>query len=229
MLAYIGKVIILFSLSVVVIRFMGKAALAQLTPHDLTAIIFLATLAVSPIASEKISEAVVGIIVISIIHISFSKLTLFRWLNRLFIGHPTILIKHGKLIKANLARSHYSLVELLASIRTAGYPDISDVEYAILEPTGEISILPKKDVIPVTPRHLNIDVQYQGLPIAVIVEGRVQHHNLKLINKDENWLLEQLDLLGFRKLNKIFYASVRDTDYSLTVDTGEGKELHFKR
>ncbi|UFJ39826.1 DUF421 domain-containing protein [Brevibacillus humidisoli] len=227
MLLYIGKVILLFLVSVVVIRFMGKATLAQLTPHDLTAIIFLATLAVSPIASEHVREAVAGIVTVSIIHVLFAKLTLFRWINRLVIGHPTILVKHGKLIKANLRQSRYSLVELLASMRSAGYPDIRDVQYAILEPTGEISILPREDVIPVTPRHLDMKVEYQGLPIAVVVEGKVQERNLRLINRDERWLQKQLKLLGVTDVRDVFYAAVRDTDHSLTVDTGAGEDAAF--
>ncbi len=188
MLIYIGKVILLFTVSILVIRFMGKAALAQLTPHDLTAIIFLATMAVNPLISEDLGQALIGIIVVTILHIIFSKLALFRWINRILIGHPTILIKHGKIIKSNLDRSHYTLVELLATLRSNGYPDIKDVEYAILEPTGEMSILPMKDVVFVTPRHLNLHVEYQGLPISVIIEGKIQYQNLKMIGKDENWL-----------------------------------------
>ncbi len=226
MLLYLGKVIVLYGLSVVAIRLMGKAALAQLTPHDLTAIVFLATLAVTPIATDKFSEAVAGIVSVTALHILISRLTLFRWFNLLLVGHPTILIKHGKIIKSNLKQSRYSLVELLANLRAAGYPDIQDVEYAILEPTGEISILPRKDVIPVTPRHLNIDIEYQGLPISVIIEGKIQYPNLKLIQKDEQWLLGELRNLGYTKLGNIFYAAVRDTDYSLTVDTGDGKAYH---
>jgi uncharacterized membrane protein YcaP (DUF421 family) len=229
MLAYLGKVVVLFVLAVAVIRFMGKAAIAQLTPHDLTAIIFLATMAVSPIASEKLEEAIAGIVTVTVIHIFFSKLTLYRWLNRLFIGQPTILIKHGKLIKSNLKSSRYSLIELLASIRAAGYPDVRDVEYAILEPTGEISILPNCEVAPLTPRHVNMSVEYQGMPIAVIIEGVIQHRNLALIHKDEKWLRTQLEKLGFTRLNQVFYASVRDTDDSLTVDTGDGKDFGFQR
>lgn len=113
-------------------------------------------------------------------------------------------------------------------MRSGGYPDIRDVEYAILEPTGEISILPKPDVIAVTPRHLNLQVEYEGLPIAVVIEGKIQQHNLKLINKDERWLREQLQSLGVTDLSRVFYASVRDTDHSLTVDTGEGDVSDFR-
>jgi len=222
MLVYLGKVLLLYGLSVVSIRLMGKAALAQLTPHDLTAIVFLATMAVSPIATDQFSQALAGIVAVSLIHLLTTRLTLFRWFNLLLVGHPTILVKHGKMIKANLKRSRYSLVELLASLRTAGFPDVRDVEYAILEPTGELSIIPRKDVIPVTPRHLNIPIEYQGLPIAVVIEGHIQHQNLKLIHKDEDWLMRELRKAGSPELKRIFYAAVRDTDHSLTIDTGDG-------
>lgn len=221
MLLYIGKVILLFTISIVVIRFMGKAALAQLTPHDLTAIIFLATLAVNPLLSEKIGRSVAGIIIVMILHILFSRLALFHLLNRLLIGQPTILIKRGKIMKTNLRRSRYSLIELLATLRAGGYPDINDVEYAILEPTSEISIVPMKHASSVTPRDLNLKTEYQGLPISVIVEGKVQHQNLNIIGKDEQWLKEELQAAGHKNIKDIFYAAIKDSDHSLIIDTGE--------
>lgn len=221
MLLYIGKVIILFTVSIFVIRLLGKAALAQLTPHDLTAIIFLASLAVNPLLSEKMSDVVAGIIVVTILHIIFSKLALFRWLNKLLIGEPTILVKHGKIVKANLKRTHYSLIELLATLRTAGYPDLKEVEYAILEPTGEISIIPTKDTVAVTPKLLNINVPYEGLPISIVIEGKIQKRNIKLIGKDEQWVKDKLASAGFHHLDSIFYAAVKDNDEGLIVDTGD--------
>ncbi|MBP1935936.1 DUF421 domain-containing protein [Paenibacillus sediminis] len=221
MLLYVGKVILLFSISVVVIRLLGKAALAQLTPHDLTAIVFLATLAVTPLISEDMGRAIIGIVVVTILHIIFSKLSLFRWLNRLLIGEPTILIRHGKIIKQNLKRSHYSLIELLATLRAEGYPDLKNVEYAILEPTGDISVIPSKDSILLTPKHLNLDVEYEGMPISLIIEGKIQHKNLNLIGKDAEWLKMKLEQDGYHKMADIFYAAVRDTDESLIIDTGK--------
>lgn len=223
MFLYIGKVILLFSISIFVIRFMGKSALAQLTPHDLTAIIFLATMAVNPLLSEDIGRAFIGIFIVVVLHVILSKLALFRWINRMLIGHPTILVKHGKILKSNLDRTHYSLVELLATLRAAGYPDIKDVEYAILEPTGVISIFPFKDLMSITPRHLNLDVEYQGLPISVVIEGKIQHKNLIMIGKNESWLRQQLEAAGHPALHHIFYAAIRDSDHSLSIDTGEGE------
>ncbi|XEC95658.1 DUF421 domain-containing protein [Paenibacillus tarimensis] len=229
MLLYIGKVIMLYSVSVIVIRLLGKAAFAQLTSHDLTAIIFLATLGVHPLLEESLGRVFAGIVVVTLLHILFTRLVLFRWLSRLLIGQPSILIKHGRFIKTNLLRSRFSLVELLATLRAGGYPDIKDVEYAILEPNGEISIVPVKDAAAVTPRHLNLKMEYQGLPIAVIVEGKVQRKNLALIGKDEIWLRQELQMAGHPDTRDVFYAAIRDSDHSLTIDTGQGEIFYADR
>ena len=77
----------------------------------------------------------------------------------------------------------------MSGLRTARYPDI---EYAILEATGEISILSREELVPVTPKDLHKKVEYHGFPIAVVIEGKVQKRNLKLINKNEEWLKQEL-------------------------------------
>lgn len=174
-------------------------------------------------ASEDIGKTIVGILAVMILHVIWSRLALFRRLRHLLIGHPTLLVKHGKLIKPNLKSSLYSLTELLATLRSRGYPDVRDVEYAILEPTGDISIIPRNEIRPVTPRHLNLHIGYSGLPLAVIMEGTIIHRNLELVGKDESWLKEKLQKAGHPPAEHIFYASVRDTDHSLLVDTGEGE------
>jgi uncharacterized membrane protein YcaP (DUF421 family) len=218
----IAKLILLFILTIIIIRLIGHSAMAQLTPHDLTAMIFLVTIAVSPLEVDKVSQSVVGLISIGAIHILLSRLSLFRRFNKLVIGHPVILIKHGKIIKSSLKRSRYSLIELLSSIRVKGYTDTSDIQYAILEPNGEISVLPKEEAQPVTAKKLNLNVHYQGLPIAVVIEGTIQYENLKLIHQDEHWLKKQLHALGYSKIEDIFYATIRDRDQILSVDDGEG-------
>ncbi|WP_336866996.1 DUF421 domain-containing protein [Peribacillus frigoritolerans] len=220
MFTFIGKLILLFGLVILAMRCMGKTVLAQLTPPDLAAIVFLVTLSVSPIKANGFGQTIAGIITIVIMYLLFSKLSLFRWLNRMFIGQPSILIKHGKISKKDLRKTRFSLVELLSTIRAAGYPNIRDIDYVILEPNGELSILPNQSVVNLTPRHLNIETDYQGLPSAMVVEGKIQHKNLKLIQKDEKWLQDELTNKGFRQINNIFYAAVTDRDHSLIVDTG---------
>nr|WP_275899680.1 DUF421 domain-containing protein [Bacillus piscicola] len=138
------------------------------------------------------------------------------------IGEPLILIKNGKVIKSSLKRSRFSLAELLASIRAKGYADITHIQYAILEPSGDISVLIKEVSAPLTPASLGYQTNDQGLPIAVIIEGKIQPRNLQLIHKDKEWLRTKLQAVGVKSLDEIFYAAVREEDHSLIVDDGKG-------
>ena len=215
---FLVKLIFIYIVFIVAVKILGKSALAQLTPHDFGAILFLSYLAFGSIKIKGVMEGIIGIIVITCVHLVISKLSLLNWLNPFIIGKPTILVKHGKIIYKNLRKNRYPLSELLSNLRTARYPDIQDIEYAILEATGEISILPRKDLVPITPKDLHLKVEYRGLPIAVVIEGKVQKRNLKLINKNEEWLKEELKAKGYHQIKDIFYASVRDTDNSLTIN-----------
>lgn len=216
-LLFLGELILLFTMFIISVRFLGKSAIAQLTPFDFGAIIFLTYLAFDPIEIKGPVQGIVGMAVITLFHFLIAKLNLYQRFNHIIMGEPSILIKHGKLIPSNLKRTRYSLMELLSTIRAAGFPDIEDIEYAILEPNGEISVIPQVDLVPVTPRLLKIDTEYKGLAIAVIVEGRLQRRNLKLIHKDEKWLLSELEKRGYKDIKNIVYASVRDTNDSLNI------------
>lgn len=223
MLLFIGKVILIYILSIIAIRLMGKTAFAQLTAHDLTGIFFIVSLAAGPLFTQSASKAFVGIIIVVLIHITFSRLTLINKLNKPFIGQPTIVVKHGKLIKSNLKKSTFTLEELLSNLREKGYPDLNAIEFVLIESNGGISILPRQEAAPVTPEQLGIETEFQGMPVTVIIEGKIQHQNLKLIHKTEQWLKQELQRTGYTDLNMIFYAAVRDNSHQLTVDTGEGK------
>ncbi|WP_077325640.1 DUF421 domain-containing protein [Virgibacillus siamensis] len=228
MMLFIGQVILIYIITIIAIRLLGKATFAQLTAHDLTGIFFVVSLAAGPLFTASIFKAVAGIVTVVIIHIIFSRLTLVNKLNKPFIGHPTIVVKHGKLIKNNLKRSRFTLVELLSNLREKGYPDITSIEFALIETNGNISILPRQEMSPVTPKQLGIETDFQGMPMAVVIEGEIQHQNLKLIGKNRDWLVNELQATGYKDFNRIFYAAVRDSTNSLTVDTGEGDSGRIK-
>ncbi|GAA0432728.1 DUF421 domain-containing protein [Lentibacillus halophilus] len=225
MLLFIGKIIILYFFTISIIRLMGKSAFAQLTAHDLAGIFFVISIAAGPVVTESFLKTIVGLTLVGLIHVGFSKLMLVNWINRIFIGKPTIVIKHGKLIKANLKWSTLSLAEILSEVREKGYPDITLIEHALIEPNGAISVIPKQNSAPVTPAQMGMKMDYQGVPISVVVEGRIQHKNLSLANLDEQTLRNKLDQEGYPDLQNIFYAAVRDHDHSLTIDTGDGERV----
>lgn len=198
-------------------KLLGKSALAQLTPHDFGAIIFLSYLAFGAIKIDNSWQAIMGMIVITCLHLFITKLSLLNKLNRFILGHPTLLIKHGNILFENLKESRYPIAELLSNLRVAGYPNVSEIEYAILEANGAISILPKRELAPLTPKDIHMDVEYAGLPIVVIVDEQIQYDNLKLIHKNENWLRKELKAKGFENIKNIAFASVQETDGSFTI------------
>ncbi|SEN23292.1 DUF421 domain-containing protein [Lihuaxuella thermophila] len=219
---YILKVATLFIFALIALRLMGKSTLAQVTPHDLMAIVMIAALATQPILVDSFSKTLLAIGLVVGIHILFAKLTLYQWTNRFILGEPTILVKHGKIIKENLRRSRFSLSELLAVIRSRGYSDIRMVQYAILEPTGTVSVLPWDDLYPVTPRDLKLNIPHRGLALSLVVDGQIQTRNLRLIGRDEKWLRQELQKKGYRDVQHVMYAATTDREPGLYVDDGTG-------
>lgn len=215
------KTTLLFATGILLMRIMGKSAITQLTPYDLMAIIIIGTVVAEPLISTKLKPTLFVLGVLVALYIIFSKLSLNQFFNKILLGRPTILIKHGRIIEENIERERISLIQLTAMLRVNGYPKLEDVEYAILEPTGEVSILPKADVRGVTTSDLNIKTEYEGLPIGVIIDGKVQVKNLLLINRDEEWLQGKLKEEGIRDIKDVIYAYASDETEDVVFDVRE--------
>jgi uncharacterized membrane protein YcaP (DUF421 family) len=196
---------------------MGKSTIIQMTPYDLVAIIIVGTVASEPLISTEYWPTLAALAILVGLHILFSYLTLNQIGNRFFLGEPTMLIKNGEILEDNLEKSHLSMTQLLSILRSKGYPKIADVDYAILEPIGEVSIIPKVANTPVTVEHLNISIQDEGLPIAVIVDGRIQARNLELLGQTKDWLLEQLRQNNLNEKD-IMYAYVNEKSKKLNIN-----------
>ncbi|PRX20166.1 uncharacterized membrane protein YcaP (DUF421 family) [Orenia metallireducens] len=209
------KVFIMFILSIALTRFMGKSSIVQLTPYDLIAIITLGTIAAEPLISTKVMPSIISLIALVFFYVIFAKLTLNQKMNKLLLGEPTILIKAGKIVEDNLEKEHISLIQLLAILRNNGYSKLSEVNYAILEPTGNISIIPVSSARPVTLADLNIKAEDEGIPIALIIDGIVQKKNLRLVNKNQKWLKDKLEEEGIKDIRKVIYAFVESMDDQL--------------
>ncbi|KGX85899.1 DUF421 domain-containing protein [Pontibacillus marinus] len=217
MFSFLPPLVIIFVIYIFVVRMLGKSALAQLTPHDFAALFFLAYVAFQPIQIDTYVQSFIGIVAIGLTHYLMSRLSLVDGVKHWIIGQPTVLVRHGEILPANLKRSHFSLTELLSVLRTSGYPRVKDIEYAFLEPNGDVSIVPKREYAPLTPSHLGMEPEYEGIPLTMIVEGKVQKRNLKLINRDEDWLNQQLASQGFHNTSNIFFAYILDGDNELEI------------
>ncbi|MCU1808406.1 DUF421 domain-containing protein [Cytobacillus firmus] len=211
------KIASLYLITIMIMRLMGKSTIIQMTPYDLVAIIIVGTVASEPLISTEYLPTLIALAILVGLHILFSYLTLNQIGNRFFLGEPTMLIKNGEILEDNLEKSHLSMSQLLSILRSKGYPKIADVDYAILEPIGEVSIIPKVANTPVTVEHLKISIQDEGLPIAVIVDGRIQARNLELLGQTKDWLLDQLRQNNLNE-KEIMYAYVNEKSKKLNIN-----------
>ncbi|GAB6157254.1 DUF421 domain-containing protein [Desulfotomaculum varum] len=205
------RTLILFALVVVALRLMGKRQIGKLQPYELVIIVMIADLAAVPMEDIGIPllSGIIPILTLLFVEvaISFAALKSER-LRGVVCGTPSILVANGKIVEPELKRLRYNINDLLEQLRTKNFPNIADVEYAILETSGEISVVPKSQKRPVIPADLNIPTKYEGIPITLIIDGYVFEKNLKKINLTREWLQTELQKFGIADLKQVLLASL---------------------
>ncbi|HBT20884.1 MAG TPA: DUF421 domain-containing protein [Peptococcaceae bacterium] len=140
-----------------------------------------------------------------------------RPLRKIVAGEPTIVIHNGKVLEDNMKKMRYNFDELLMQLREKGVFYIGDVEYAILEPDGNLSVELKSQQKPVAREDLNMSSSYEGLSVELILDGKIMHQNLEQIGLDENWLLGELEKRGVKDVKEVKLAVLSSTG-NLFVD-----------
>ncbi len=190
---------------------MGKRELGKLSPFDFVVSIMIAEIAAIPMEDSDIPlhHGVVPIVTLVILQISLSFLTLHsetirRWIN----GRPNIVIQNGKVQVSEMEKVRLNMNDLLAHLREKGIFDLADVEFALLESSGKLSVLPKSQKRFLTPEDMKIPTTYEGLVMPLIIDGNIQHENLFQMNLDQNWLYGKLKNLGIRSVKDLVFASI---------------------
>ncbi|MDI3534175.1 MAG: hypothetical protein PWQ82_540 [Thermosediminibacterales bacterium] len=214
MLITFFRTIILYITIVIVTRLMGKRQIGQLQPFEFVVTIMIAELASIPMEETGIPliRGITPIIVLLAAHVAISFLTLKHQPSRsLICGTPSVLIKNGKIIEKELYRLRYNINDLLEQLRIKNYPNINEIEFAILETNGEISVIPKGENTPVVVKDINIKHPPPKLPTTLVLDGVVQTKNMKSLNISEEWLLNQLQAYSIQKPEDAFIA-ILDTN-----------------
>lgn len=206
MLIIVVRTIILYTVILIVMRLMGKRQLGQLQPFELVITILISELAAIPMQDTGIPliNGIIPIFILMIAQIVLSYISLKSEKARgIICGKPSILIEDGRIMENQLRKLHFTINDLLEQLRVKGYPDINDVEFAILETEGQLSVIPKSQKRPVTPNDLNITVSQEKLPITLIIDGTVLKENLHIAKLNENDLkkyLEANDILNYKQV-----------------------------
>ena len=219
MVAILIRSVVLVCFAVLAMRLMGKRQIGQLQPFELVIAIMIADLASTPMESldTPLWRGVLPLFTTVALHQLFTFLSLkSQCLRAFFSGRPTVVIRNGQIDYRALEKLCFNLNDLLEELRTGGILTPTEVGTAIMETSGKLSVFPKSSSRPVTPADLEIKTGYEGIPLTLVMDGRVSKSNLPLCGRDEEWLLTQLKKLGFQCAEDVLLCYL-DTDGRLSA------------
>ncbi|MGL5348947.1 MAG: DUF421 domain-containing protein [Peptostreptococcaceae bacterium] len=209
MLIVLVRSIVLYICVLIALRVMGKGEIAEMNSFDLVITFLLAEVASIPMENNNIPmlygvASITGLVLMQTI-ISYASLK-SRRLGSFFSGKPSILINKGKVDYKELKKERVSIDELLEQLRINGYFSIKDVQYAILEADGDLSILPSPSYKS-TPTKM-----YNHLPTSLILDGVILKDSLKKVDKDVNWLMGILKSYHINNVKDVLILMLDEND-----------------
>ena len=201
MLITFFRSIVLYIIVLIVMRLMGKREIGQLQPFELAISIMIADLATIPMTEIGIPifNGIIPILGLLLMHLIISIINLKSLKGREIIcGKPTILIYRGKIDEKALKKERFTINELQEKLRGNNIVNLGDVEYAILETSGEVTIIQKPEKRGTIPEDFNIKPDYEGIPYDLVIDGKIMNKNLKSIGKNYSWLKKQVEKFGIK-------------------------------
>ncbi|MEK4711958.1 DUF421 domain-containing protein [Sporosarcina sp. FSL K6-5500] len=211
MLLILGRIVTIIPLLLFTTLFMGKRAIGELPVFDFLIVIILGALVGADIAEPDIKHLPTAF---AIIAIGVFQRIVTRWkisnrkIGRLLTFEPTVVLQNGKFVNENLKKIRYSIDNILQMLREKDVFDINEVETAIIEANGALSVLKKPQKNSVTLEDMNIIKPTSTISFPVIVEGTLYTDVLRDVNLDEAWLKQELDNQGVNELKDVFFASI---------------------
>lgn len=207
MIIILIRTIILYLVVLFVIRVMGKGELSSLDPFQLVILFMIAELAAIPIESTDVAvlsgvTAILTLLFLEVV-ISFASIKSQK-INDFINGKPSILIKKGKINLDELKKLRISIDDLMEQLRLKNYPSITDVNDAILESNGDLSVIPKSEKKPLTPEDIGLKKMDEVMPMVLISDGTLFENNLQNNNMNENDLKKELKKHNISDYSNVF-------------------------
>lgn len=205
------------------VRLMGKRQIGQLEPAELVVTVLVAELATLPVQDREasLSDGLIPIATVLVLEVlvAIGCLRSIRF-RRLLCGKPVIIIENGRIVQENLRKNRINLDELTGHLRSKDILDISQVQFAILETDGSLSVFPFPANQPASAKDAGVQVRRQRLPVTIIGDGYLYRENLQVAGKDEDWVRRVLKQRG-ADLHGTYLLTVDDGDRIVFVPKGE--------
>ena len=218
------RTFILYAAVLFAVRLMGKSELSKMSPFQMVVLFMIAELAAIPIDSTSASliNGVMAIFTLMFLQVAISFLaTKCEWFKNLVTDKPSILIDKGKLNEQELKRLRITTTDLLEQLRLENCPSLADVQYAIMESNGQLTVIPKAENKPLTPKDMQLAVTEGVLPMIIIADGKLYEKNLRTLGISRETLdhkLKAVNLLTYQKIFLEFYDENKQIHLYLASD-----------
>lgn len=199
-------------------KLLGKKQVSQLSLFDYVIGISIGNFAAEVTINLEAEwiNGVVAVLIFGVVAYLVSILTMKSIVaRRFFMGAPTVVIQNGKIIKESLKRVKFDINDLLEECRNNDVFDLNQINYALMEANGKLSILLKPEYLPLTPNDMKVKVNKNGLVANIIIDKKIMKNNLSQMGKDEKWLMKELKVKGV-SLEDVLLGTL-DIDDKLTI------------
>lgn len=214
------RVIVLYAAVMVALRVMGKREIGELSVFDFVVSVMIAELSTLPMEDTAVplyrSLLAIAALVILQVLVAFIQLKSHRfrhWVD----GEPTVLIEHGNIKDKEMKKIRYTMHDLLTQLRDKGIANVADVEFAILETSGTLSVFPVAEKRPLTPADISQQVKHDIIPLPLVIDGEPVQKTLALLGRDVTWLSQEIQRLGYGDITQVAFATM-DEAGNLQVD-----------
>ncbi|MDD4211405.1 MAG: DUF421 domain-containing protein [Clostridia bacterium] len=209
---------------------MGKRQIGELQPFELVITLMLAELAVLPMQETGMSliNGIVPLITLVSLHFFISFLARKSLLARKVIdGNPIIIINPDGIQFEKLKKLNININDLQEGLRNSGYFNFDDIEYALIETNGKLSVLPKSDKRPIIPRDLKIKPEVVGVDVCLIIDGKILEKNLKQLNINQSFLIKYLQKAKINSLKELLTVTISNSG-TLYIQPKRGKSIVYE-
>jgi len=220
--------LVAFLMLLLITRLAGKTQIGQLTAGN-----FIYAVVIGSIAAIMVTDLtgsiwyyIFAMGLFGLIASGMGFLTMkSRPARKVIEGEPAIVIHNGKILEDSMKKLFYNIDDLMMQLREKNVFNLGDVEFAICEPSGGLSVLLKSQKRPLTPQDMQIPTKYEGVPSELIVDGVVVQQNLKQNNLTEEWLYRELEKQGIKSVAEVMLAGL-DSEGGLYVDKKQDDMPH---
>jgi len=228
-LVVIIRSLIAFFALLSLVRLTGKQQMSELTFFDYVVGITIGSVAatLSVQLNQNTTATLAGMIIWGLLPILLAYLSLHSvWVRKVVEGEATVVIENGKIMEQNLARIRLSIDDLLSGLRAKNVFNVADVEFALFETNGKLSIQLKSQKRPLTPADLNRPTRYEGLPTTLIDDGKALQDALQSLGLSRAWLRYQLGKQQINDFATVALAQL-DTVGNLYVDMKDDQRYYI--